>query len=80
MNDLFEVRKIAADEGLAAYDFEPSTTIDAGSWGTEDDCHNEWTCVLSMEDEDCNSQTCGFIVRFEPSTANVIEAYVGDPH
>jgi hypothetical protein len=80
MNGLHEARILAADKALTEYDFEPNMTIDADSWDTEDDRNNEWTCVLSMEDDDHNSYTCGFIVRFEPGTATVIEACTGDPH
>jgi hypothetical protein len=80
MNDLHEARKIAADKALAEYDFEPNMTIDAESWDTEHDRNSEWTCVLSIEDDDHNPYTCGFIVRFEPGTATVIEGYIGDPH
>ena len=49
-----------------------------GSWDA-DDRHAEWTCVLSMDGPD-ETDTCGYVVRFEPGTATVCEAHPGDPH
>jgi hypothetical protein len=80
MDDRHQARSSSADQALAEYDFDPNMTIDADSWNTEDDRNNEWTCVLSMEDDDRHSYRCGFIVRFEPGMATVIEAFVGDRH
>lgn len=79
MTDLHAARRAAADEALANHDFEPDMVTGTGSWDTEDDRHGEWTCVLSM-DGPCGAYACGFIVRFQPGTAVVAEAYPGDPY
>lgn len=80
MDDLHAARKEAADKTLAEHDFEPSMVTDTRPWDTEGDRNDEWVCVLSMDDPDGEPYTCGFIVRFEPGTAIVIEAHSGDPH
>lgn len=80
MKDLHEACRAAADRALAEYDFEPDVVSGTGSWNGDDDRNDEWTCVLSMEDEVGRPYSCGFIVRFGPGTAVVTEAYPGDPH
>jgi hypothetical protein len=80
MADLHAARKEAADEALADHDFEPEMVTDTGSWDTEGDRHDEWTCVLSMDDEESQPYACGFLVRFKPGSATVREAYPGDRH
>jgi hypothetical protein len=80
MEDLHAARKEAADKALAEYDFQPSMVTDTGPWDTEGDRSGEWVCVLSIDDPDGEPYACGFIVRFELGTANVIEAHPGDPH
>src|SRR5258708_5606819 len=80
MDDIYSARRKAADKALAEHDFEPSMVTDPRPWNTSDDRHNEWTCVLSMDDEDCHPYTCGFIVRFHQGTDIIREAYPGDPH
>jgi hypothetical protein len=78
MTDLHDVRKSAADKALAEQDFEADIVTGTGSWDA-DDPHDEWTCVLSMDGLGEN-YICGFVVRFEPGTANLCEAYNCDPH
>lgn len=80
MDGMHAARKEAADKALAEHDFEPSMVTGTGPWDTEGDRNDEWVCVLSMDDPDGEPHACGFIVRFEPGTATVIEAYHGDPH
>ena len=80
MIDLHDARKRAADKAFADYDFEPGVVTGDTKWDADDDRHDEWTCVLSMDDEESHPYSCGFVVRFEPGTATVTEAYPGDPH
>ena len=79
MIDLHAARKAAANKSLAEHDFEPDTVCDTGTWNTDDDRHDEWTCLLSMDGQD-EAYACGFVVRFKPGTATVSEAYPGDRH
>lgn len=78
MQDLHDARKAAAEEALAEYDFQPDMVSETGSWDS-DDRNDEWTCILSMDGAE-GPYACGFIVRFEPGSAIVAEAYPGDPH
>ena len=79
MIDLFADRKAAADKALAEHDFEPDMVSGSSSWDTIDDRQDEWTCVLSMDGQE-SAYACGFVVRFEPGTATISEAFSGDPH
>jgi hypothetical protein len=79
MHDLHGLRKIAADKALAEYDFGVNRLEDSTSWNTEDDQHDEWTCVLTVEGI-IIPYFCGFIVRFKAGTAEVTEAFEGKPH
>lgn len=79
MTDLHDARRRAADEARADHDFEPDMVTTTGSWDTDYDRHDEWTCLLSMHGP-VGTYACGFIVRFGPGTAIVGEAYPGDPH
>ena len=78
MKDFHDAHTAAADEAFPDYDFEPDMVSETGSWDS-DDRNDEWMCILSMDGSD-GPYVCGFIVRFEPGTAIVVEAYPGDPH
>jgi hypothetical protein len=79
VSNLHDARRVAADKALAEHDFGPDMVSGSTAWDTDDDRHDEWTCVLSMDGQE-SASACGFVVRFEPGTGVVRDAHPGDPH
>lgn len=74
---LDKARTEAADAAYVNHDFEPNMVTDSTAWNKDGD---EWTRVLSMDDDDHNPYSCGFIVRFRPGGHEVAFSCAGDRH
>ena len=78
MDDRLDLRKAAADQALADRDFGVNRVESSTAWDTEDDPHDEWTCVLTV-DGAIIPYFCEFIVRFRADSAVVAQVIEGKP-
>ena len=66
-------RHEAADQAFAEHDLGDWQVKDSGTWQADGD---EWSLPFFLENGDKDSIREVFIVRFEPNSSKVVDAYV----
>jgi hypothetical protein len=71
--EMLQLRREAADQAFAEYDLGDWEVKDTGTWQADGD---EFSMSFFLETGETDSIREVFVVRFEPNTSTVVDAYV----